>query len=228
MDVMNPNSEHDRSRGDAIDELLPWHVTGRLDPADSERVDAALAADPDLARRLAIAEEEFRETVSLNEALGAPSVRARDALFARIDAAGVPASRRAASQGGGWWTTLVAALSPRTLAWSAAAAALVIAVQAGTIGTLLMNERTPGFVTASGPEAASGSRLLVGFAPEATVAQITAFLQGHRAVVVDGPRAGGVFLVRVGERPLAEAESQQVMAAMRAQGALVRFVAPSP
>jgi anti-sigma factor RsiW len=61
---------------DAIDELLPWHATGRLSAADRARVEAALAREPEVARRAALAEEEREETIALNESLGVPSSRA--------------------------------------------------------------------------------------------------------------------------------------------------------
>ncbi|HEV2605971.1 MAG TPA: hypothetical protein VGU24_20165 [Microvirga sp.] len=216
-----------RDAPDAIDELLPWHATGRLSAADRARVEAALAREPAVARRAALAEEEREETIALNESLGVPSSRARDALFARIDTAGPqakPASAGLMSRFGG----LLDRLSPKALAWSAVAAALLIAVQAGILGSLMVGQRVPGFEMASGSAAVAGSRLLVTFAPEATAAQIAGVLQSRRAVIVDGPRPGGIFVVRIGDKPLSEAEIQQAIAAFRQQSAVVRFVAPSP
>src|SRR6202021_1638914 len=65
---------------------------GALSRRDAERVEKALASDPELARRFALVREELAETIHLNESLGAPSVRAMDKLFAAIDAEG--ATRR--------------------------------------------------------------------------------------------------------------------------------------
>ena len=43
-------------------------------------------ADPELARRFEAVREELGETIHLNETLGAPSARAMETLFAKIDA----------------------------------------------------------------------------------------------------------------------------------------------
>ena len=64
------------SEADGIEELLPWHAAGTLSRRDAERVEAALARDPELARRFELAREELSATIHLNETLGAPSARA--------------------------------------------------------------------------------------------------------------------------------------------------------
>src|ERR1700754_1318668 len=69
-----------------IEMLLPWHAAGTLNARDARRVEEALARDPGLARQYAVIREEYAETISLNETLGAPSVRAMQKLFAAIDA----------------------------------------------------------------------------------------------------------------------------------------------
>ena len=55
-----------------IEVLLPWHAAGTLNARDARRVDEALARDPELARQYAVIREEYAETISLNESLGAP------------------------------------------------------------------------------------------------------------------------------------------------------------
>ena len=69
-----------------IEELLPWHAAGTLSRRDTQRVEEALARDPELARRYALVREELGETILLNETLGAPSAHAMEKLFAKIDA----------------------------------------------------------------------------------------------------------------------------------------------
>src|SRR5579863_3949918 len=78
-----------------IELLLPWHAAGTLSRRDTQRVEAALASDPELARRYELVREELGQTIHLNETLGAPSARAMQALFAKIDAE--PARRPAPS-----------------------------------------------------------------------------------------------------------------------------------
>src|SRR5579862_9674049 len=117
---------------DDIEALLPWHAAGSLSRRDAERVEQALASDRELARRLDLAREELRATTHLNETLGMPSERARQNLFARIDAE--PARAAHALSGlAGRLTRFIAGLAPRTLAWSASAAALALVLQAGVI-----------------------------------------------------------------------------------------------
>ena len=74
------------SEPNEIELLLPWHAAGTLSQRDKQRVEAALASDPELARRYELVREELGETIHLNETLGAPSARAMEALFAKIDA----------------------------------------------------------------------------------------------------------------------------------------------
>ena len=114
----------------------------RLSRRDAQRVEEALASDPELARRYALVREELGETILLNETLGAPSARAMETLFAKIDAE--PARKPAPSLNlgariGGFF----ASLSPRTLAWSASAAAIAILLQAGLIAGIVLKEKSP-------------------------------------------------------------------------------------
>jgi len=123
----------------AIEALLPWHAAGTLNAQDKRMVEDALLRDPDLARQYAVIQEECAAAIQLNEGLGAPSPRALEKLLAAIDAE--PAQGRSGS--GAWFTGLFAALSPRALAWSAVAAAAVLLLQAGVIGSLLL-QQAPG------------------------------------------------------------------------------------
>jgi anti-sigma factor RsiW len=87
------NAKQEAPERQEIEELLPWHAAGTLSRRDAQRVEEALARDPELARRYALVREELGETISLNETLGAPSARALENLFAKIDAE-LHASRR--------------------------------------------------------------------------------------------------------------------------------------
>jgi anti-sigma factor RsiW len=178
----------------AIEALLPWHAAGTLNARDARRVDEALASDPELARQYAAIREEYAETILLNESLGAPSSRAMQKLFAAIDAE--PAGRpRTSFNIFARIARFFASLSPRTLATAAAVAVLALLLQAGVIGAVLMKQ-TGTFQTASltsserGIEAQRGPSALVRFAPDARVADVTAFLDTYHASIVDGARNG--------------------------------------
>src|SRR5215467_11465009 len=69
-----------------IEELLPWYAAGMLSRHDLDRVERALAGDPELARRYDLVRQELAQTIHLNETLGVPSARAMEKLFAAINA----------------------------------------------------------------------------------------------------------------------------------------------
>jgi hypothetical protein len=173
-----------------IEALLPFHAAGTLNARDIRRVDEALAADPELARQYAAIREEYTETILLNESLGAPSARAMQKLFAAIDAepARTPyTSLKISNRISGFF----ASLSPRTLAATAAAGALVLLLQAGVIGAVLV--KSSGNYQAaslSASERASGPFALVRFTPDAKVSDITAFLDTYHASIVNGAQNG--------------------------------------
>jgi len=204
---MNTTKE-DQAPGE-IEALLPWHAAGTLSRRDAQRVEDALAHDPDLARRYALVREELAETIHLNETLGAPSARAMEALFARIDAE--PRRRAAPSLNlGARVSEFFASLTPRTLAWSASAAALAILLQAGLIAGVMLNKQQSGsgFQTASAPATAAseGAFALIRFAPQASAADITRFLEANKLSLAGGPAPGGLYRVRVAETRLTRDE----------------------
>ncbi|HVX91781.1 MAG TPA: hypothetical protein VG985_01020 [Xanthobacteraceae bacterium] len=214
-----------------IEALLPWHAAGTLSRRDAERVERAIAADRELARRFELVREELAETVHLNETLGAPSSRAMERLFAAIDAE--PArTPRVSLNLAARVTEFFAGLSPRTLAWSATAAALAIVLQAGLLAGLFVKERGPSYETASAPEQAQvveGSYALVRFAPQATAEEITAFLKAHKATVVDGPNFGtGMYRVRVADKALPQEELARLIKQMQDDHRVIGFAAPTP
>jgi anti-sigma factor RsiW len=192
----------DRNEASEIELLLPWHAAGTLSARDAQRVEAALADDPELAGRYEAVCEELGQTIELNETLGAPSARVMAELFAKIDAEPVrrpPLSVTLPARVRGFF----ASRSPRTLAWSAGAAALAIMLQAGVIGGILLKDhgggRTETFETASAVMSApgDGSYAMVRFQPKANMADITQFLENNKLMIVGGPAAGGLYRVMV-------------------------------
>jgi anti-sigma factor RsiW len=197
----------DRNEASEIELLLPWHAAGTLSPRDAQRVEAALADDPELASRYEAVREELGQTIELNETLGAPSARVMKELFAKIDAE--PARRPPLS------VTLTvrvreffAARSSRTLAWSAGAAALAIMLQAGVIGGILLKDHggrsTETFETASAVMSApgNGSYAMVRFQSKANMDDITQFLETNKLMIVGGPAAGGLYRVMIDKTKL--------------------------
>ncbi|MDI9848648.1 hypothetical protein QM467_11335 [Rhodoblastus sp. 17X3] len=217
-----------RTPNQDLAELAPFYVAGALTPDEQARFEAALAQDPELARNVAAARAERDEILALNEALPAPSARALDVLFAKIDAepAHKPSLWARLDLGG----ALAGLLSPRALGWATVAACAVIALQAGL---LTQSKLAPDahYSTASGPQEnvrAAGTYALVAFAPGANMEAIGALLAQTGAQIVEGPRAGGFYRLRIGGADLAPAEAQRKLDALRQANALVRFAAPSP
>lgn len=198
---------------DEIEDLLPWHAAGTLSRRDSQRVEEALSRSPELARRYALVREELGETIHLNETLGAPSSRAMEKLFAQIDAE--PARRPAPSLNlGARFAEFFASLSPRTLAWSASAAAIAILLQAGLLAGIALQQQTPaGYQTASAPatDPGVGAFTLIRFAPQASFDDINKFLEANNLSIVAGPVPGGLYRVRVAERPLPKDELGRIV-----------------
>jgi hypothetical protein len=221
---------------DDLEALLPWHAAGTLNSRDADEVEKALAGDKELARRFALARDEMTETILLNEALGAPSARVMENLFKAIDKERKGVRSPAAASGLGAW--LADLFTPRVLAFAASAAAVIIMLQAGVIGKMVLQEHGGGsFETASAPPSMStrsidlASYALVRFAPQASIADITRFLDSRGAVIVDGPRpggSGGMYRVRVARSYLAKDELDRVVKEFQsASNNLVSFAAPT-
>jgi hypothetical protein len=189
-----------------VEMLLPWHAAGTLNARDARRVEEALARDPELAKHYAVIREEYAETIHLNESLGAPSARAMQKLFAAIDVEPVrkpSLSSALAARISGFF----AGLSPRALAWSASLGAILLLLQAGVIGAVLMKNQGSSFQTASldmseraaAPKAsitrdlgAGGAppRALVRFSDDARVSDIKTLLNNYQASIVGGAQEG--------------------------------------
>jgi len=210
-----------------IEMLLPWHAAGTLNARDARRVEEALARDPELAKQYAVIREEYAETIHLNESLGAPSVRAMQKLFAAIDGEPVrkPSVTSRISTG---IAQFFASLSPRTLAWSAGAAAFALLLQAGVIGTVLLGGQTyqtASLNTAERPAAApmtrelaktgTPPRALVRFAPDAKMADINTLLDSYQATVLGG--ANGLFRLQFGSKSMSKDEVSGLMSKLRGE-----------
>jgi anti-sigma factor RsiW len=205
-----------------IEMLLPWHAAGTLNARDARRVDEALARDPELAKQYAVVQEEYGETIHLNESLGAPSARAMQKLFAAID--GEPTRSPSASLNlSARISEFFARLSPRTLAWSASLGALALLLQAGVIGAILMKNQAASYQTASlsmnepvTRNLGAPPRVLVRFAPDARVADITALLDSYQASIVDGAQ-GGLFQLQFGNKAMTKDEIAGLMSKLQSE-----------
>jgi anti-sigma factor RsiW len=129
-------NDNDRPEHSEIEALLPWYAAGTLARREADAVEKVLAADAELARRLALVRAELDATVHLNESVGRPSARVGEKLFAAIAAEPVrlPFARRLALSE--TWRSLSRSETWRTFSWrgfarSAGAAFAVFLLQAG-------------------------------------------------------------------------------------------------
>jgi hypothetical protein len=222
-----------------IELLLPWHAAGTLGQRDKQRVEAALANDPELARHYELVREELSEAIHLNETLGAPSARAMEALFAKIDAEPARAPSASINFGAAAGTPLGARireffsnLSPRTLAWSASAAALAILLQAGLIAGIVFKEQgvhsAASYKTASlsRPPSGDGSYALLRFQSQANADDISNFLQANKLTIADGPSPGGLYRVRVSPSKVSNTDLAGIVKKLQGNN-VVGFIAPA-
>ncbi|WP_125461584.1 MULTISPECIES: hypothetical protein [Rhodomicrobium] len=215
-------SDDDSRERDEIELMLPWYEKGTLSADEMRRVDAYLEAHPEMRTYLVLIREEMEHAVAANEALGMPGTGARDKLAAQI----------AAEPGG-------AQQSPRLMAWlqrwlpdgvspglalAAVAAALVIVLQLAALVSQDGDYRVAGGDEQAAP---AGTYLLIRFADNAGAADIAALLQSVGGAIVDGPKPGGVYKLRIATRALSPEEREAVMARLRAKTDLVTFLAPS-
>jgi hypothetical protein len=209
-----------------VEALLPWHAAGTLSRRDADRVEQALANDRELQRRYALVREEFAETIHLNESLGAPSPRAMEKLFAAIDAEEARTPRRRASFDlTGRISEFISGFAPRTLAWAATAAALAILLQAAVITTVVVKDPSAPGAIGLANKPSEGSFAMVRFAAQATAADITNFLGAHKASMVEGPKPGGLYKVKLADSKLPGDEVGKIIKQMQEESKVVSFIA---
>jgi hypothetical protein len=213
-----------------IEALLPWHAAGTLNRRDADRVEQALASDRDLARQYDLVREELAETIHLNETLGAPSARAMEKLFAAIDAEEARAPRRKRSFDlASRISEFLGGFAPRTLAWSATAAAVAILLQAAVITAVVVKDQGGAGTIEMAGAPYEGTFAAVHFAPQATAAEITNFLGAYRATVVEGPmKAGGNYRIKLSDSKLTSEELAKILREMKGESKIVTLVMEAP
>jgi hypothetical protein len=105
---------------------------------------------------------------------------------------------------GEWLSDKLSSFSPRTLAWSATAAALAIVLQAGLLAGMFVNEKQGGslFEPPRSPERARDQawhRCADQLRPAGDAAEITKLLQTYKMAIVEGP-SGEMYTVRSRDR----------------------------
>jgi ribosomal protein S12 len=206
-----------------LEALLPWHAAGTLARHDSDRVARALANDRDLAVQYRLVREELNETIHLNEMLGVPSSRCMEKLFAAIEAEGAKAPARRPFDLAGRVSQLLSSFAPRTLAWSASAAAIFIVAQAAVLTTVVVKEQGSAVPELASFRGVDSGLVVIRFVPHATVGEITKFLDAHNAVLVDGPKKSALYSVRL---PVdSKVDLSKLVQRMQSESKIVEFIA---
>jgi anti-sigma factor RsiW len=226
---MSENTRPESARRDEVEMMLPFYVTGQLDHAEADEIDEYLKHHPDVARQLDLIRAERESTAAGNAIYASRPARSFDRVAAMIGK--TPAQpARSAGWGLDWIKRLFAMPSSPTLGFVGAAAAIVILLQAATIGTLVVAQYTGIFTGASGGNGTvdAGTTAVVRFADDASAAAIADVLSGLGVKIIDGPRGGRLFTVRIGPKTMNESERERLIAALKARSDLIVFVTQTP
>lgn len=223
------SNETPLTQADEIEALLPWFVTGKLDRAEAERVSRYLAAHPEVAAHAGLAREERDGAIGGNETIAGPSPAALDRLLAKVAATPQPRAFAVPSPVGVWEKIagFMSSFAPNTLGMAGAAAALLLVLQAVTIGALVTRDGGGGYQTASGGSSvqSDGIQALVMVQPAVTAAALTAALRDLKATVVAGPTADGLYRLKLaGDK----ADADAAVARLKARADVFAFVGPAP
>jgi hypothetical protein len=215
------------SEREEIEKLLPWYVTGRLGLADARKVERYLRQHPDAQRQLQWIDAERQETTRANEAMEWPHSDMSERLLAALPQGTAPTARRGRLSSFGQFFRLPPSLG---MQWAALALALVVLAQAAFIVTLLTHERT--YRLATGCKEATGSKedgvpALVAFADDAKAADVTRFLTDFAASIVDGPKPGGVYKIKLRSLDTSQPAGDALLSKLAERRDVVRIVLPS-
>lgn len=210
-----------------MEKLLPWYATGQLANADRNDIAKALKDSPELQKQLDLIRQELKETVASNEAMPLPPADATRRFMAMIERDTKPdlvtANRFQELVD---WIGRHLAGPPR---WAVATALLAIVVQSLLLGALIVERSHDGYQTASGgTETLSGGTLaLARFSDGVTLAELSKELAAMDIAIVDGPKGGGLYTLRIGADGMAAAARDQKIATLRARAGIVLFVGPA-
>jgi hypothetical protein len=191
------------SEREEIEKLLPWYVTGKLGVSDANKVELYLAQHPDALPQLQLIGAEREETMRANEAMGWPRSGMSDRLIASL-----PRIRIYPTLG---------------TQWAALGMGLLILAQAAFIAVLLT--RAPTYRLAAGPHG-DGAAVLIVFADDAKASEIARFLTDFEATIVDGPKPGGVYKIKLRNLDKSQLDDT-LLSKLSEHPNIVRMVLPS-
>lgn len=225
---MSDEDDAPLSEADAIAALLPWYVSGKISQADRAKIDAYAERHPEARAHIAHAQSEADAVFTANQKIALPRAaldKLKDTLVSSPGARLAAAEHSFLDRIG----LALAGLSPRNLAFAGLAAALAVALQAAVLGALL-SLKTATRQTAPIPNAAheKGTFAMVAFQTAAPLGTLAAFLADNKFAVVEGPKPGGLFRVRVSDDTLSKDALEAAIAKLKARTDLVSFASLAP
>lgn len=184
---------HDENHWE-LQRLLPWYVTGRLDPAEHARVEAHLAGCQECQEEVRF-ERTLAETVKdlpLDAEVGWRRLERRLKAEPQRARRGWPGARAATLWGG----------------WAAAACALI------AVGVTVLPRPQPSnaaYHALGAPHSVTPGNMVVVFRPETPERAIRSALTAAGARIVDGPTAADAYVLQV-----PAAQRPQALARLRA------------
>ncbi|MBW8743378.1 MAG: zf-HC2 domain-containing protein [Sphingomonas sp.] len=166
-------------------DLMPWLITGRLEPEEQARVEAHLAACEACSRELAGERALAGEVAELPIATGIGWAAMRDRLdTAARQAAFVPLSPPAQRR---WTVRKIGTMLAAQAALLAAAVTITLRVEAPT---------APYHALGSAPAVMGGNAIVI-FRPDARESDISRLLKANDARLVDGPTAANAYVLHL-------------------------------
>lgn len=185
-------------------DLMPWLITGRLEPEEQARVEAHLAACAECSRELAAERSLAGEVAELPIATGIGWAAMRDRLdSAARQAAFVPVAQPPRRR---FTMRRIGTVLAAQAALLAAAVAVTLRVEAPI---------APYHALGAAPAAVGGNAIIV-FRPDAQAETISRLLRDSDARLVDGPTAANAYVLHI-----PDARRAQTLGRLRSEAAVV-------
>jgi len=185
-------------------DLMPWLITGRLEPDEQTRVEAHLAACEECSRELAAERSLASEVAELPIATGIGWAAMRD----RLDTAARQAKFVPVAQ------PLRRRFTMRQIGTVLAAQAALLAA-AVTITLRVEAPMAPYHALGAAPAIAGGNAIII-FRPDARAETITRLLKDNGARLVDGPTPANAYVLHI-----ADARRARTLDQLRADSSVV-------
>ncbi len=211
-----------------IESLLPWYETGKLGNADALKVETYLSRHPHMLAQLARVRAEREQTVLANEALGSPGIGGLERLMTSLPSARPSLPRRVSTRA--WFSGLTNIFSMPTRAgvrWVMLAAVSFILAEAIVIAALFLRDGGATYQEAAGRSPGAGVSVLVGFSENARASAITQLLTEFDASIVDGPKPGGLYKIKLRTLQRSQQARDAILGRLAERRDVVRVVLPS-